>query len=804
MRKTLLALFVLLMIAACSKQGTNTGNGVTQRLPEEIGTLAVVINPTTGAVCIYKSVIKNTYVVPQCAKSSGLITTFDLPYLGPVQLELDGVLTETGDGSYRLDIVAQNLDPEAGFRGLAFVATAVIGGSVSGNDATEESLPAFLAGDISPFGAAVASINLDPSSPDRAVITFTMTESRVRPHAECESEGDESPGGILVFNGSASRKSDGGVLSYQWSLTARPTGSASALSGTDQPETTCQADLPGTYSATLVVSESGIKSREATCNGHANPDPAPRAIVNAPPEAFVSQAVTVDGTQSFDPLGDPLSYSWSFIQKPKNSTATFGDVTAKTTQFVPDLPGNYVVRLTVSDGVHQVPATAVIQVKECEVPVCVPNYPPVLVLDLPELVETGINLLVSALDSSDPDGDPLAYSWKLLAAPAGSTASLNSATGGTSRFTPDLDGDYTVLLTVSDGHYTRSAVRTTRADMTTCGRVVAREYVYPDGISGVEVTNPVSVFYGSGLKVNPALITDPDNIPGNYALFPSQPFPDKMMISLRDACTPVPELHVSNFAITPTLEIITPVDGSHLVYGPWMTALPVDLSGLDPESPGLPVGLVRITGSPWDRDTTYSMLSFDDAFRWSTLTGLLGPENLIRYFVTQIDAGSTSVQITTPPDDGAGHHIVTAAAHDPLAIIINVTGSLGNDLDSFIAGYPYNGQTIHTYETRIHARRLDMDPTYGLFDAWNIVNECTWESICVYEQNGSVAQHWDTYVDQFFYPASIPGDTKVEAYFGPAFDNLNPQHCSPVYPFICDRIRLSGIGPDEVIRAVSP
>jgi hypothetical protein len=53
--------------------------------------------------------------------------------------------------------------------------------------------------------------------------------------------------------------------------------------------------------------------------------------------------------------------------------------------------------------------------------------------------------------SADPDLDPLTFGWSLVQRPAGSQATLTSATGATPSFTPDVSGTYVVRLVVSEG-----------------------------------------------------------------------------------------------------------------------------------------------------------------------------------------------------------------------------------------------------------------------------------------------------------------------------------------------------------------
>jgi hypothetical protein len=67
-------------------------------------------------------------------------------------------------------------------------------------------------------------------------------------------------------------------------------------------------------------------------------------------------------------------------------------------------------------------------------------------------VHAGTRVALDGSGSSDPLGRPLAYAWRLIAIPSGSTASLESANAVRPSLLADRPGDYTVELVVSNTH----------------------------------------------------------------------------------------------------------------------------------------------------------------------------------------------------------------------------------------------------------------------------------------------------------------------------------------------------------------
>lgn len=79
------------------------------------------------------------------------------------------------------------------------------------------------------------------------------------------------------------------------------------------------------------------------------------------------------------------------------------------------------------------------------------NADPIASIGVAEtVVPVGTQVTFDASGSSDPEGSPLTFSWS-LSTPDGSAAQLSDDTAVSPTFTPDVAGDYTATVTVSDG-----------------------------------------------------------------------------------------------------------------------------------------------------------------------------------------------------------------------------------------------------------------------------------------------------------------------------------------------------------------
>ena len=252
-------------------------------------------------------------------------------------------------------------------------------------------------------------------------------------------------GMTVTLDGTASSDPDGNPLTFRWRFLARPAGSAAALSSTSVARPSFLADEPGRYEVELVVNDGTVDSAPDTVvvNTEAM-NTAP--VANAGPDqtnAFVGIPVVLNGSGSSDVDGDTLSFSWVIVSRPAGSTAPLVSAGTVSPSFTPDLRGEFVVRLTVSDGRGGSSSDEVLVSTENT------DRPPVANAGPDQSVQRG-ELVQLAGSGTDPDLDPItAYSWSFVSRPDGSGAVLAGASTATPSFTADRSGDFVVQLIVT-------------------------------------------------------------------------------------------------------------------------------------------------------------------------------------------------------------------------------------------------------------------------------------------------------------------------------------------------------------------
>jgi len=77
---------------------------------------------------------------------------------------------------------------------------------------------------------------------------------------------------------------------------------------------------------------------------------APVAHAGSDQNVNTGSLVTLNGSGSYDPDGDAITYNWSFVSTPGGSSATLANSATVTPSFTADVDGTYSISLVVSDG----------------------------------------------------------------------------------------------------------------------------------------------------------------------------------------------------------------------------------------------------------------------------------------------------------------------------------------------------------------------------------------------------------------------------------------------------------------------
>jgi len=192
------------------------------------------------------------------------------------------------------------------------------------------------------------------------------------------------------------------------------------------------------------------------------PNPPTTNVQNSVPVANAGQdqtvvnqsLTTVNAGSSTDADGDVLAYTWEFESKPAGSNAVLSDTDPRdpVRTFIPDVAGDYVVRVTVADGFPDSSSTDTVTITSVLGPVA--NAGPDQDVSF---IVAGTTVQLDGSESSDPTMQPLAYSWEILSF-SGSPPAVSPVLIGADTAMPTFDitaldqlGTYTIELTVDNG-----------------------------------------------------------------------------------------------------------------------------------------------------------------------------------------------------------------------------------------------------------------------------------------------------------------------------------------------------------------
>lgn len=227
---------------------------------------------------------------------------------------------------------------------------------------------------------------------------------------------------LITFDGSNSYDPDGFIVNYLWDFGDGETATGSIVSH--------QYQISGDYSVTLVVTDddgdTGAAVHQITINNNA-----PTAVIAVDYQYIEpGETVTFDGTGSYDPDGDSLTYEWKL-----GDGTVIGTEAIITYTFIQS--GTYEVILTVTDDDPVNPMSDSVSV------MIYVNSPPVADFTYdPEDPYFGEVITFDGSISSDPDGYIVNWTWDFDTG--------DYAYGEIVYYVYVSGGWYTVTLTVTD------------------------------------------------------------------------------------------------------------------------------------------------------------------------------------------------------------------------------------------------------------------------------------------------------------------------------------------------------------------
>jgi hypothetical protein len=253
-------------------------------------------------------------------------------------------------------------------------------------------------------------------------------------------------GTLVTLDGSASSDPSGQLpLTYAWSFVSQPAGSTATLSNPAIVNPTFTPNALGNYVVQLVVTDAaGLTSTPATVTVSTTDAP---PVANAGPNQMITAVGTLvhlNGSQSYDLAGLPITYQWSFMSKPAGSNAILTGPTIETPSFIADVAGDYSIQLVVTDSLGTASSPALVTISFNDVA-------PIANAGLSQSAVIGETVTLNGSGSTDTDGKPLTYKWSIVSAPSGSKATISNPTAEIASFVPDVAGTFVVQLIVNDG-----------------------------------------------------------------------------------------------------------------------------------------------------------------------------------------------------------------------------------------------------------------------------------------------------------------------------------------------------------------
>jgi hypothetical protein len=274
---------------------------------------------------------------------------------------------------------------------------------------------------------------LDPITAGASYTTASGGVYTTNPIANGGPDQTVNDSAVVALNGSGSIDPDGRPLMYKWTQIAGPPVSLNLADPVRPTFTAPSVPVDGrTLTFSLVVNNGTLNSAPDEVNVNvSNVNHPPVAVAGTSQTVSEGSPVKLDGAASYDPDGETVTYRWKQTVGP---TVTLSDSHAASPTFTAPLVGwagaVLAFELTVSDGRATGANTVQVTVENV-------NHPPSVNAGPDQTKDEGAKVSLTGLESTDPDGDTLAYTWAQV---TGSSVVLSDATSATPTFTAPAVG----------------------------------------------------------------------------------------------------------------------------------------------------------------------------------------------------------------------------------------------------------------------------------------------------------------------------------------------------------------------------
>src|SRR5882672_3411755 len=257
-------------------------------------------------------------------------------------------------------------------------------------------------------------------------------------------------GDTVTFDGSRSYTLSGGNLSYVWDFD-QSDGIQDDATGVIASHAYNESKV---YIATLTVTDGAQSDTDTTRITVTSSNGTVPGVPNLPPVAIPplnqrgtqNQSMVFDGTRSFDPNGDNLTFEWDFNEL--DGLTPGGDKQGPVVNWTYYSPGVFNITLIVSDGnASDAGRTSAIVLPDNGTIIPGVNIPPVAVAQGDQLGTIDVPMQFNANRSFDLDGDPMTFTWDFDSRDGTTRV---QATGQVVSWTYHVAGEYNVTLTATD------------------------------------------------------------------------------------------------------------------------------------------------------------------------------------------------------------------------------------------------------------------------------------------------------------------------------------------------------------------